>query len=289
MSNESGSGLREKTREEAYRELRHEMAVSDVDRALRMARLRCLSFEELVSRLGRIWEVDESSSVVYALCERSFTPTEEGLLSDALTDLGQVGDGLRSHDKAKVDRAIGRVSRCMSPERACHVVVPFLAHPRKARRQIAYRVLKAVPVTAEFGKELVERYRQTGDEELLELVARSSEAVCRVDVRYVLESLGEEYWRARVLAALLATEPAKAYELADAYPVEFVHAVGRQEDHGALEAMRKLFRRRRRDPEFLSIYAWCLGILRATDHLRAVARAFEKMQKELPTKGSTRP
>ena len=277
--------VRDQIGHDAYRKFRHDMAISDMDNTLRFARLRCLSFEELLRRLKRIWEDPEHSGVIAALAERELSTGQEKKLVQLLIGLSQVGDQLDTKSKRRVDRTLARVARLLSPEAACKLVGPFLDHRRKARRAIACRVFRSVPPTGELAQKLVEKYRQTGEEEFLEVVARSTQAVARVDVTYLLSSISEKYWRARVLAALLIAEPRRAYRFASDYPCEFVHAVGRVRHKDAIKILKGLFKKHRREIEFLSIYAWCLGVLRARKDLAAVEGAFADFKRRLP-KGS---
>jgi hypothetical protein len=267
--------------DETYLKFRYDMRISDLKKTLRYARIRCLAFEEILHRLERIWEYPEYSEVIAALGERELSILQEKKLVQVLIGLSQVGDQLDTKNKIKVDRTLARVSKLLSRKAACEVIVPFLDHRRKARRALVYQVLKSVPIPAKIGQKFIDRHKQTGEDELLELVARSPEATLRVDARYLLSSISDKYWRARVLATLIGAEPQLAYKFAYVFPYEFVHAIGRVRHKEAINIMKRLFKKHRSDIEFLSIYAWCLGVLGARKDLATVELAFADLERKL--------
>jgi len=57
------------------------------------------------------------------------------------------------------------------------------------------------------------------------------------------------------------THKPKVMALADTYPSEFLHAIGRLKDATLRPKMRELFDKHSDDLKFLSLYAWVLGQL----------------------------
>ena len=98
---------------------------------------------------------------------------------------------------------------------------------------------------------------------MLELIARTVSVVGKVDADFLLQNLSEEYWRVRVLQALLCHRPQPAVKLAADYPKEFIWAVGRAKADSYLPLLGKLAKLNKRKIDMLSIYARALGQLGA--------------------------
>ena len=74
------------------------------------------------------------------------------------------------------------------------------------------------------------------------------------------------------------THKPKAKVLADTYPSEFLHAIGRLKDATLRPKMRELFDKHSDDLKFLSLYAWVLGQLRASEQLAALKAHVENLR-----------
>jgi hypothetical protein len=135
-----------------------------------------------------------------------------------------------------------------------------LKHCRKHRRIGAYKALRKIGICKELAPRLVERYRETGDQDLLTLIARSPEAVVAIDSDLLLSELEEHYWRVRVIEAIISKYSDRARRYVSAYPSEFVHAVGRLRAIHFVSEIRELVRSHLSDWELLSLSAWTLGI-----------------------------
>jgi hypothetical protein len=138
---------------------------------------------------------------------------------------------------------------------------------------MAFRVLCRTGLTATQAQNLVERFREVADQGALELVVRSPDVLEKVDVAYVLESLQEEYWRARAIEVLLLSSIEMAIHLGSKYPFDLAHAIGRSRNPLSLRILRDLAARHLEDLEFASICAWAFGQLGAGDELSSLAEA----------------
>jgi hypothetical protein len=242
-------------------------ALDELVRTIRLARVRCIAPEKLIARVPGIWEDANRSEVILRLSELELSEQQLIKLADAVRVLAHVGDRLPSREKSRVDSALGRIIRILPRSVANELVEPFLDHPRRSRREIAYRSLRQVGVTVEMARKLIQAFERTGDENLLELIARSSETVPKVNALFLLEKLSEDYWRVRVIQALLRHAPTRAIELASSFPREFVWALGREKARAQLNIAIQLSREHPRDIEFLSLFAWALGQLGADKEL----------------------
>lgn len=136
--------------------------------------------------------------------------------------------------------------------------------------------------SSSFAPRVVQQFRQTGDEEWLELIARAPAAVAVVDARFLLESLSDSYWRGRVLEALLQTDRALAYSLAPRFPREFAHAVGRANDSEAADLLEALLAANAQNIDFLALYAYALGRLGRREELDRLAHHIEQSLEQPP-------
>jgi hypothetical protein len=74
------------------------------------------------------------------------------------------------------------------------------------------------------------------------------------------------------------THKPKAKVLADTYPSEFLHAIGRLKDATLRARMRELFDKHSDDLKFFSLYAWVLGQLRASEQQAALKAYVENLR-----------
>jgi hypothetical protein len=105
------------------------------------------------------------------------------------------------------------------------------------------------------------------------LIARSPAAVAAVDAAELLALIEDDYWRMRVIEALLTMKEATGVSFSSLYPYEFAWAVGRSKDAALLPILASLFDNHSKDLDFLSKYVWALGQLGAQGHLSR-ARAY---------------
>lgn len=239
------------------------MILDDIRRTIRMSEVRCLAFDEILRRIEQLWEDPQAGEIVWRVCEESLSHNQLHALAASVQQLADSVDRLPSACKASPDRAIRRILSRMPAEIAAPVAEQWLDHPRKFRREIAYRVLRDCGLTAASGKRLMEVFHRTGDQECLKLIARHPIAIGELDVPAILDAVTDEYWRTRVVQAALVSNRSTAMALADSHPREFLHSTGRLRDATLMPTLRQLFDRHSQDLSFLSLYAWALGQLEA--------------------------
>jgi hypothetical protein len=207
--------------------MRERWAYTELERTLRLARIRCLGAAKIVARMPGIIEDSDRNELLIRLEELELSKEQIEAVATAVRTLATYGDTLPSREKLRVDATIARIVKTLPRETANELVRPFLDHARRARREIAYKSLKNIGVTLALANDLIANFQRTGDEQMLELIARTEDVVTKVDAEFLLQNLSDEYWRTRVLAALLRELPQRAVELAGDYPKEFIWAVGR--------------------------------------------------------------
>ena len=248
----------------------------NIGRRYELAKIRCLPLEEVIHRVRELHYDDQQDALLYRLLEVSFNNKQVQLLCKAITHLCRTGDSVPYRQKPPIDRAISRLLRALPDKVAWKIAdAELLHHHRKARRLVAYLLMKRVEIDESLAKLAWENYLQFGDIEALHIVVRSSALPADVETTGVLTLLEEDYWRARFLAALLTNNRSAAYALSSAYPLEFVWAVGRAADEEALPVLRGLLNDHMGDLKFMGFYIWALGLLGARDDLESLHKWVE--------------
>jgi hypothetical protein len=247
---------------------RTSFALSELDRTIQYAFLRCLSPIQLIDRISTLDTSDDSTDYVYRLSQSQLARAELKLLLGAMTALAERSEFAPSKLKAKLDRTLLRLVRLLPSARAGQFAKPFVSHPRKARRQWAYSALRDKKISKVIAKQLFTVYDSTGDQEALQLIARNPRRIMDVGPEALLTNLDEEYWRARVVESVIVYDRNLAHSLSRQYPFECAHAIGRLEDKSLLAMLCALFQENQNSLEFLSIYAFALGKLQANDKLK---------------------
>jgi hypothetical protein len=139
--------------------------------------------------------------------------------------------------------------------------------------------LRHIGVTVGLANCLIASFRRTGDEKMLELIARTPNVVADIDAEFLLDNLSEDYWRVRVLEVLLLAAPQRGVKQAVDYPKEFIWALGRAKADSYAPLMERIVDVNRYDIGILSIYAWALGRLRAE---RELERLIDHIQQTWP-------
>lgn len=258
--------------------LRRQMLIDEIDRTLSLAEIRSLPFEELLNGIEHLPTVSNSAEIVLRACEYEYSPNQAYSLAESVRRLAETVDRLPGRRKPTYDRAIMRILSRLPADVAWPVVDPWLDHKRKFRREAAYAVLRRTGVDGRVGSRLLEVFENTGDQTALELIARNPPSTSTLDVNLVLPLFDDEYWRMRLVEAVLIDNEPKALALASDFPREFTHAVGRQKQKRLLPELKKLFTQQPENLDFLSIYAWTLGQVGALDEIGSLRAHIERMK-----------
>lgn len=212
---------------EVTAEVKRKQALERISQTIKLAKIRCLSVQELITRLRGFPNEADESELFYTLRERSLTTEEQSQVEELITYLRSVESTFDRKAIDKLDRRLVWLCELATDAFARDFGFACLTSSRRARRAAGYKVLRRVGVKENLAAALIELFRSSGEQAPLELIARSPEAATAVEPRFVLSSLQDRYWRARFLQCVLSVAPESAYQLAADYPVEFAHAVGR--------------------------------------------------------------
>ncbi|MDP9356341.1 MAG: hypothetical protein M3R02_13860 [Chloroflexota bacterium] len=263
--------------------------ISKLEEALEVADGEPLPFADLIQRLRTVW-IDTDRQLVLERLEQMAPPdqqlspgavltppprrlpeSQQDQLMEVLTELVSKADDLPSRDRDRVDRAVARLSRLLSIERAWFLIEPWFGDRRAFRTSVVIRVLLHYGVPPTLAAEVVEQYRAALDRGvldrgLLKLIGRNPHVAVLLNDDLTLKALtipGRErwigdyffrdddalYWRMRAIEALLIGGQVPRASIALAYPMPFIWAVGRQTHHECLPLLRKVLEQYHTDPE----------------------------------------
>lgn len=277
LDKDSYEKLKAKIGESDFGRFLRDTETADLRRTLEIAKIRCMPFEVLLGHLKQIHVTENASLIIYRFCEIEINSSQETSLITILQDLFEEADKLPSKDKARLDRYLQRLLRKISPQAAALIAGRFFEHPRKVRRQIAYNIFRNAGLTPDLAHKLLKLYQEHKEQDYLELIARCPTVVGSLDVDYILSELKNEYWRTRLIQLLIEQNGQKVELIANRYPYEFVHAAGRTKDAKRLQLILNVFDGNKSDIKFLSIFAWCLGVLGAGEYLHLVEQALDQI------------
>ena len=247
-----------------------EIFLDKLGRTVRYAKLRCLSPTEIFDRIAGLDLDPEVTDYVYRISELRLTGSNLEHLLGAMKNLANRSESSSSKVRAKIDRILLRLVRLLPTDIGNNFAEPFVDHRLKSRRRWAYSSLRQKPISKIIAVKLANVFKQHGDQDALKLIARNPKRVTDVGGEFLLANINEEYWRARVVEALLDYDRPTALLIAKRYPFEFDHAVGRSGDDSLVSYLTDLFPANQDDMEFISIYAFALGKLGAIAELESL-------------------
>lgn len=247
--------------EPEFRDIRVTWALEELGHTIRFARIRCMTFHEILARLSQFDPADNHGAYVQRLSELTLTESDVESLVGVMNGLAGRAEREPSAIKLRIDKLLLRLVRLLPADVAMCFAEPFVKHRRKARRMLAYSALRKKQVSKTMAANLANAFAKTREQEALQLIARNPERVPEVGGEFLLKNLDEPYWRTRVLEALLLYDRQNAISFAQLYPFEFAYAVGRCEDKSLLGHLCALVEANSNDLKFLSIYAYALGKL----------------------------
>jgi|ETN07SMinimDraft_1059922.scaffolds.fasta_scaffold00208_2 hypothetical protein len=247
-----------------------EIFLDKLGRTVRYAKLRCLSPTEIFDRIAGLDLDPEVTDYVYRISELRLTGSNLEHLLGAMKNLANRSESSSSKVRAKIDRILLRLVRLLPTDIGNNFAEPFVDHRLKSRRRRAYSSLRQKPISKIIAVKLANVFKQHGDQDALKLIARNPKRVTDVGGEFLLANINEEYWRARVVEALLDYDRPTALLIAKRYPFEFAHAVGRSGDDSLVSYLTDLFPANQDDMEFISIYAFALGKLGAIAELESL-------------------
>jgi hypothetical protein len=245
------------------------MSLQELTRTIEFAKLRCLDFNGLIERLLTSRD-DIDTSIVNRLKEINLSEAENKRLAEVCGVLSERAKSGSATIREKFDRTINRILRFLPNEVSYPFAINYLDDRLKRRRAWAFTAMRGKELSLNLLPDLVGIYDQRKDQEALQLIARNPPLVIEIDPDFLLLNLNDQYWRARTIEALLQGDRDAGLRVAEEYPFEFAHAVGRLRDKSLLKPLVALLEQNSMNMPFLSIYSYALGRLGALDELEQV-------------------
>jgi len=253
-----------------------EQGLYELERSLSLAEVRCLSWPEIRPRLRVIWKDPQAKELILHIQEIDLSESEGKELAEEVKCLSVAAEQLHGRDRYTVDSRLMQAAKALPQTELYKHALDDLNHRRKLRRLGAYNILRRIGLCKEWAPRLVERYRETGDQDLLTLIARSPEAIQSIDADWLLSELEEQYWRMRVIEVVIRNSGQMGSKYASSYPHEFVHAAGRSRATNLAPVIREVFLSHSSDWELLSLSAWALGLFGDREGLAEIRRILDR-------------
>lgn len=235
-----------------------------------------LTAEDLVRQVETVLEHPMTGAALARMRDVQFSADHEARLMNAALLIAKRTADLQNAARAGIDQLLQLLIEVLPAAVSDALAVECLRHRRKPRREAALKALRTRGVDGVVAKELFDRYRASGNQELLKFVARFPRAIAESDPRFLLDHLEEQYWRMRVVESLLTADQQRAQALAPDFPHEFLWAVGRARHEPSLPIVGRLLDEKPYDLEVVSLCAYAYGQLRVADHLDAIRAILER-------------
>jgi hypothetical protein len=260
-------------------------AIRRLENVFTRAAVRRLTIDELIDDLQNGNSPYAASEVVERLTAADLTVAQRSRLRRSLEVVVDHYRADRSHAGRDRGALLRRLLPKLTAREAVRIVRPLLHDKLKSRRETAYSVFRWAPIEGPVASELLETYRNGGDERLLKILVAARGSARVIDLFPLLEEFDDRYWRMRVLQATLAADVEIPERIVSRYPTEFLQAVAREKHHASIGRARWLLknRRRRSDPLFLAWFAWAMFEMGALEELRPIERlSLRFFQETLP-------
>jgi hypothetical protein len=249
-------------------------------RTLTLAKIRCLTFDEKLRRLKKGLDEDFFDELSYAVRESERSPRQNAELASVVVRLAKKADGLPSSQRARLDRRVGRLLRALPFDLASPIVLELLSDPLKQRRELGLRRIRSEAISNHFVQFLCERFRETGDNELLKVILGKPIPLAILDPHALVKSFDDDYWRMRVIEATLKADASRGAAFASSHPLPFIWACGRLGKRSMISNIVDCLSNAPDKVPLIDITAWALGKLGAKGELARLEDLLDQMSKE---------
>jgi hypothetical protein len=242
-------------------------SLASARRTLALAKIRCLPMNEKLRRLKRGLDEEYFDELAFAVgeCDRSKLQNKE--LATIVANLTRSVDHLRSSERARLDRRVGKLPRILPFEFARPIVLGLLSDPLKQRRKIGLKGIRSEALDDHLVQFLWNRFCETDDLSLLKIVLGRPIPLDTLDPYELINRFDEGYWKMRVIEATLKADRRRGSEFASSHPLPFIWACGRIEDRRMISRVVDCLASAPDQVELIDIAAWALGKLGATAEL----------------------
>lgn len=249
-------------------------------KTLALAKVRCLPFKEKLRRLKKGLDEEHFDELAFAVGEAELSKRQNAELATMVANLAKRSVHLRSSERARLDRRVGKLLRILPFDLARPIVLELLSEPLKQRRQIALKGIRSEAMDDHFVQFLWKRFRETGDDALLKVILVRPIPIDALDPRRLIDSLDEDYWKMRVIEATLKADRNRGVEFADSHPLQFIWACGRLKDRRMTSSVVDCLSSVPDKVGLIDIAAWALGKLGAAGELTKLEALLNQLSEQ---------
>jgi hypothetical protein len=249
-------------------------------KTLALAKTRCLPFKEKLRRLKRGLDEESFDELAYAVGESARSARQNADLASVVADLAKKSDHLRTSERTRLDRRVGKLLRVLPFELARPVLVDFLSDPLKQRRQIALKCIRSEVMDDHLVRVLWNRFLETEDNTLLKVILGKPISIALLDPRRMIRSFDDDYWKMRVIEATLKTDVSRGTEFGSLYPRPFIWACGRLGNRGMISKVFDCLSNAHDKVALIDITAWAFGKLGATAELNKLEALLNELSEQ---------
>jgi hypothetical protein len=169
----------------------------------------------------------------------------------------------------------------MPPQRSTPIAIQMLRHSQAGRRSAASRVLRGRITRLSEVEQLLTIFKQFGDQTCLELIIRATDLVPKCDIGFLLDNTTEEYWRARLIEAIILANDERALLLANKYPRDFIYAAGRARKEFCAKTILRLVKAHAEDVDLVSFSVWSVGQIGKSQYLEQLVQILRRKNPSL--------
>jgi len=256
--------------------------IEEARRAVKLALVRSLSFQELLYRYESICTDDSASEVIFAIQEKLLdAPMAEALALVIRAHMAAAAVA-SSKERQKIDRYVALLIPFLPINVRLPLLSEYLEDNRKTRREVGFRSLKRSEIEPQLASYLRMRFFVTGDTRFLKFALRVDAPLSAAEARQMISAFndeGDEYWGVRVIQSQLDKNRELALQLASAYPKEFIWACGRSGNTSWVPDIRRIFQAANDKIPLLGIVVWAFGKLGALAELREMNAILNELEK----------
>jgi hypothetical protein len=254
------------------------LAVTNARRTVALAKIRCLPFDILLTRLRSILDDQSAEEVHIAICEHPHDHAQHCQLADVVRDLASKDNYVPPGKRAWLDRRLRYLIRTLPSALARPIAMEFLEHPRKSRREAGFQCIEIDAFDDDTTRHFLSRFEETGDHRFLKALLRHPLRLSAVNPALLIERFDDDYWQMRVAEATLRTDFDAGIALATTHPRPFIWASGRLGDQRLLPFVSECLRVSNDKARLVGITAWAFGKLKAHDQLLQLEPLLDELE-----------
>jgi len=263
-----------------------ELSIAKSHWTLIRAQIRCLSFDAKLRRLRNGLSEQHFQEIAHVIDESPLSDRQNEKLALVVGMLAKEADSLPSRERAQLDRRIGRLLRALPVKFAEPTIRSFLSDQLKHRREIGLRRIRSEPISSDFVELLWNRYRDTGDRDLLKPILSHPIPIGVLDPQKLIDSFEDDYWRMRVIEATLKADCTQAKQFARTHPIPFIWACGRLGDRRMVSVIGDCVWKATDKLPVIGIAAWAFGRFRAKKELAKLEVLLNQLADEFGVRDS---